>query len=187
MKSTVEENKTRSSKIAREKQTLEFQTTKGGENLMDRARYERICAKITLCRNLYDKKRAKASNQSVDPTLQLIEIEGHINRALKFIKLARIADATSVQFHIRQLASVAKAQKQMEINEESRLAQEEKARRYEENKNKKRFVSGVRKQVVRSVKPEVKRKEVKKVQLSDEQLDILKYLAMSLDEENKKE
>ena len=168
MKSTVEENKTRSSKIAREKQMLEIQTSKGGEQLMDRARYERICAKITICRNLYDKKRAKASNQSVDPTLQLIEIEGHINRVLKFIKLARIADGKAVYDHIRHLASIAKTEKQFEINEEAKRVQEEKARRYEENKNKKRFVTGVRKPVMRSLKPEVKHQEVQKVQLSDE-------------------
>ena len=135
---------------------------------MDRGRYERICAKITICRNLYDKKRAKASNQSVDPTLQLIEIEGHINRVLKFMKLARIADAKSVQEHIRHLGSVAKAAKKDEATEETRLLQEEKARRYEQNKNKKRFVSGVRKPVMRSEKPKVARAKVKKVHLSEE-------------------
>ena len=187
LKSTVEENQTRSHKIAKEKQTLEIQTMKGGENLMDRSRYERICAKITICRNLYDKKRAKASNQTVDPTLQLIEIEGHINRVLKFIKLARIADATSVQTHIRHLGSLAKTQKKDEANEELRIAQEEKARRYEENKNKKRFVTGIRKPVMRSEKVKQQQRKVKKVLLSEEQIDILRYLQMNLDEENKKE
>ena len=108
LKGSVEENKTRSEKIAKEKQTLELQTSKGSENLMDKARYDRICQKISATRNLYDKKRAKASNQTMDPTLQLIEIEGHINRVLKFIKLARIADPRSVQEHIKFLMTESK-------------------------------------------------------------------------------
>ena len=92
LKSSVEENKNRSEKIQREKQTLELQTSKGNDSLMDRSRDERILSKINITRHLYDKKRAKASNQNADPTTQLIEIEGHINRVLKFIKLAKIAD-----------------------------------------------------------------------------------------------
>ena len=62
LKSSVEENKNRSEKIQREKQTLELQTSKGNDSLMDRSRYERILSKINITRHLYDKKRAKASN-----------------------------------------------------------------------------------------------------------------------------
>jgi len=92
LKSSVEENKARSGKIAREKDILEFQTSKGSESLMDQRIFKSIVMKITETRNLYDKTRARAQNQQIDPTTQLREIEGHINRVLKFLKLAKIAD-----------------------------------------------------------------------------------------------
>mmetsp|Transcript_10675 Transcript_10675/g.13245 ORF Transcript_10675/g.13245 Transcript_10675/m.13245 type:complete len:103 (+) Transcript_10675:1292-1600(+) len=101
---------------------------------MDRARYERIVSKISATRNLYDKKRAKASNQTTDPTTQLIEIEGHINRVLKFIKLAKIADAQSVAMHIKELQSHAKTQKQLQLNEQKRKENEDATRRLEVRK-----------------------------------------------------
>ena len=44
-------------------------------------------------------------------------------------------------------------------------------------------VKGVRRNVKRSEKPQVTRKEVKREVLSEEQIDIYRYLAMNLDEE----
>ena len=58
---------------------------------MDPNIYSRIVSKIAETRALYDKNRASRSNQQIDPTVQLVEIEGHINRVLKFLYLARIA------------------------------------------------------------------------------------------------
>ena len=111
LKNTVEENKMRCEKIGVEKTTLEIQTSKGRENLMNEATYKGIVAKISQIRGLYDKKRAKSTNQQADPTTQLVEIEAHINRVLKFLYLARIADAKIVSTHIRTLQTQAKARK----------------------------------------------------------------------------
>lgn len=97
--SSVEENKTRSVKIAKEKNTLELQTSKGGANLMDKVIFNRIVDKISETRNLYEKSRARGQNQQVDPTVQLVEIEGHINRVLKFLNLAKVADPVIVNLH----------------------------------------------------------------------------------------
>ena len=58
----------RSYKIGSEKNTLEMQTSKGSENLMNEATYRKIVNRISMIRGLYDKKRAKASNQTADAT-----------------------------------------------------------------------------------------------------------------------
>ena len=48
-------------------------------------------------------------------------------------------------------------------------------------------VKGVRRNVKRSEKPPVVRVEVKREVLSEEQIDIYRYLAMNLDEEGKQQ
>jgi len=67
LKNSVEENKMRSEKIFSEKNTLEMQTSKGSENLMNEKTYRKITAKISQIRGLYDKKRVKSTNQTADP------------------------------------------------------------------------------------------------------------------------
>ena len=50
---------------------------------------------IADIRALVDKKRAKGANDP-DATMQLVEIEAHINKILKFLQLAKAADADRV-------------------------------------------------------------------------------------------
>lgn len=124
--SSVEENKHRSEKIALEKNSLELQTSKGSANLGDKAIYKRIVEMITETRNLYEKSRAK---QQVDPTIQLVEIEGHINRVLKFLKMARISDPEIVFKHKRTLQLEAKKRRQEELLLNQQLEAAELARK----------------------------------------------------------
>ena len=112
LKASVEENKTRSEKIANEKNALELQTSNTNVNLMDKVIYKSIVAKISETRALYDKNRAARSNQEVDPTIQLVEIEGHINKVLKFLKLARLAEPSFVTMLIKRLKTIAMVKKQ---------------------------------------------------------------------------
>jgi len=85
---TVEENKKKNSQIIKEKNQLELVTSKGSENLMDALTYKRVTHDISEIRKLVDKKRAKGTNVP-DATMQLVEIETHINRILKFLGLAK--------------------------------------------------------------------------------------------------
>ena len=50
---------------------------------------------IADIRALVDKKRAKGANDP-DATMQLVEIEAHINKILKFLQLAKAADPDRV-------------------------------------------------------------------------------------------
>jgi len=81
---SVEENKARATKISSEKNNLEMQTSKGNENLMSDSVYKGVVRNIAEIRQLADKKRAKGTNVP-DPTSQLVEIETHINKILKFL------------------------------------------------------------------------------------------------------
>ena len=63
LQNTVEENKERRSKIGDEKSVFEMQTSKGSDNLMNEQLYSKIVKEISLIRGLYDKKRAKGTNQ----------------------------------------------------------------------------------------------------------------------------
>jgi len=78
---------------------------------MNKNIYNKIVSKISETRNLYDKTRARGKNAQVDPTTQLVEIEGHINRILKFLKLSKEADASIVSMHMKTLSLTAKARK----------------------------------------------------------------------------
>ena len=69
LKHSVEENKTRSEKIAAEKNILELQTSKGSANLMDPVIFSKIVDKISESRMLYEKSRGRAQNAQVDPTI----------------------------------------------------------------------------------------------------------------------
>ena len=71
--------------------------------------------------------------------------------------------------------------------EEEKRENLEKAKRYELSKQRKVCVKGVRRNVKRSEKPPVVRVEVKREVLSEEQIDIYRYLAMNLDEEGKQQ
>lgn len=64
--------------------------------------YNRVVRNIAEIRVLLDRKRAKGTNVP-DPTNQLVEIETHINKVLKFLKLARIADPQAVQSKMKIL------------------------------------------------------------------------------------
>ena len=79
---------------------------------MDKVIYKSIVGKISETRALYDKNRAARSNQGVDPTIQLVEIEGHINKVLKFLQLARIAEPSFVTMLIKRLKTIAMKKKQ---------------------------------------------------------------------------
>ena len=91
MSKTVEENKLRSSKIKAEKNLLEMQTSKKGDGNISDAVYLKLVKQISEIRDSCDKKRARGSNVP-DPSLQLVEIETHVNKILKFIKMAKQAD-----------------------------------------------------------------------------------------------
>jgi len=118
LKSTVEENKQRAKKIATEKSTLEIQTFNGSETVMNESTYKRIITKINNIRSLLDKKRSKASNQTADPQTQLVEIEGHVNKILKFMQLAKIADPLSVARHLKVLKDQSSAKKKEDQKKE---------------------------------------------------------------------
>ena len=72
-----------------------MQTSKGTENLMSDNVYNQVTKEISDIRSLVDKKRAKGANQP-EPTQQLVEIETHIIKIIKFIKDARRADEKTV-------------------------------------------------------------------------------------------
>ena len=98
----------RSEKIYTEKNTLEMQTSKGSENQINEKTFRKITAKISHIRGLYDKKRVKSNNQTADPKTQLIEIETHINKVLKFLQLAKIADGENMKKILQVLFADAK-------------------------------------------------------------------------------
>lgn len=89
------ENQNRALKIGMEKSKLEMQTSKGSENLMSESVYKMVVKNIAEIKMVCDKKRGKSTNQP-DPTSQLVEIETHINRILKFLQLAKIAENDTV-------------------------------------------------------------------------------------------
>ena len=91
MSKTVEENKQRSNKIFGEKKLLEMQTSKKGDGNISDAVYVKLVKQISDIRDTCDKKRARGSNVP-DPSMQLVEIETHVNKILKFIKMAKQAD-----------------------------------------------------------------------------------------------
>lgn len=138
LKSTVEENKHRAKKIAAEKSTLEIQTSSGSETLMNETTYKRIVNKISYIRSLLDKKRSKASNQTADPSTQLVEIEGYINKVLKFMQLAKIADPQSVTKQLKVLQELAKTKKKEDQKKEDDRRNEQKAQQLEERKKQRK-------------------------------------------------
>ena len=91
MSKAVEENKHRSNKIFTEKKVLEMQTSKKGDGNISDAAYQKLTKQISEIRDNCDKKRARGQNVP-DPSLQLVEIETHVNKILKFIKMAKQAD-----------------------------------------------------------------------------------------------
>ena len=58
---------------------------------MDPVTLKKMTKEISDIRQMVDKKRAKGTG-APDPTLQLVEIETHINKILKFLQLAKAAD-----------------------------------------------------------------------------------------------
>ena len=89
--SSVNENRTRAKKIDLEKNKLEMKGAKGNENLMSDQMLAVVVSNISEIRQLIDRKRAKGTNLP-DPTSQLVEIETHINKILKFLHMAKEAD-----------------------------------------------------------------------------------------------
>ena len=59
-------------------------------------------------------KRGKGSTGQPDPTTQLVEIETYINKILKFVQLAKIADPQTVQEKMRKLQNYYKEVKRGE-------------------------------------------------------------------------
>ena len=62
LEASVKENKERRTRIKEEKNALEMQTSKGGENLMSESAYNKVTKEIAEIRMLVDKKRAKGAN-----------------------------------------------------------------------------------------------------------------------------
>ena len=62
LEASVKENKERRGRIKEEKNALEMQTSKGGENLMSESAYNKVTKEIAEIRMLVDKKRAKGAN-----------------------------------------------------------------------------------------------------------------------------
>lgn len=108
---TVEENKEKNTKIKKEKYQLELVTSKGSENLMDQATYNKVTDEISDIRKLVDKKRAKGTNVP-DATMQLVEIETHINGILKMLELAKRADPVIVDEKMRVLRDIRRNERQ---------------------------------------------------------------------------
>ena len=148
----VEENKDRAVKITKEKANLEQQTSAGTENLMPEHLYLNIVRQIAEIRHLCDKKRAKGNNVP-DATSQLVEIENHVNKILKFMQLAKIADAPQVGVFLNKLKNHFRAQKQEEILAQQKLVQEEQQRKLKERKYNRKFPTGVKRNIMRSKKP----------------------------------
>ena len=152
--------------------------------------YEQVTDRIGLIRQLCDKKRAKGSAQS-DPTTQLIEIETHINRGRNFLELAKKVDRmngeTIVKDKMRVLYTRRKDEKFTAMQLEKKQIQEENARKLQERKSKKLKPIGVRIKQVRSEKPQKKKREVTKQVMTSEEIDILKYLDMTFEGEQKKQ
>ena len=76
---------------------------------------------------MVDKKRAKGTG-APDPTLQLVEIETHINKILKFLQLCKSADSTSVSKIMRSLQGQRKTERMIAQNELSLKMKEEQNR-----------------------------------------------------------
>ena len=183
------ENQVRSTKVRNEKSILEAQTSKATGTVMSHHVYSQIRDKINHIRGLCDKKRAKGSNQA-DPTTQLIEIETHINRVRNFLVLAKKADymmgETIVKDKMRVLYNRRKDEKFAAMQLEKKQIQEENARKLQERKSKKLKPTGVRIKQTRSEKPQMKKQEVTKQVMTSEEVDILKYLDMTFEGEQKK-
>ena len=99
---------------------------------------------------------------------------------LKFLKLARYEPSNKdiVVAKMKILQKDAKEQKMREKNEEEARLKEDQKRKFEERKNARTYVPGLRPKFQRSEKPVLQKKAVKKQALSEEQLDIGKYLGM---------
>ena len=71
-----------------------MQTSKRGDGNISDAVYLKLVKQISDIRDSCDKKRARGQNVP-DPSQQLVEIETHVNKILKFIKMAKQADELS--------------------------------------------------------------------------------------------
>lgn len=84
---------------------------------MKESDYADVCRRITQIRRVFDKK---TTNNEPDPTTELVEIETHINKILKFMQLAKIADHEQVERGRKQLLKEYKARNlaAMQLREE---------------------------------------------------------------------
>ena len=177
----------RSDKISAEKYSLQMQTSKGNENLMNEKTYRKIVAKINQIRGLYDKKRAKAANQTADPITQIVEIEAHINKVLKFLQLVKIADAPSVKQLIQVQFTEAKGLKQQDVQRLEEIKREKQEKEVQQRKMRQVHVTGIRKDCRRSEKPRKKQHKIERQEQTSAERAIQKYLGMQLDDEENKQ
>lgn len=182
---SVSEGKAKSEKITSEKTKLEMKGAKGNDNLMSDQMLAIVVSNIAEIRQLIDRKRAKGTNLP-DPTTQLVEIETHINKILKFLHMAKEADQTVVANIMKKIKSAAQEEKRKKIVEKEEQDKLEQAAKLALRKEQRKIPEHVKKNIARSRKPGHKRREVKREVLSEDQKYIQTYLGISLEGEEKK-
>ena len=94
-----------------------MQTSKKGDGNISDAVYLKLVKQISEIRDSCDKKRARGSNVP-DPSLQLVEIETHVNKILKFIKMAKQADELGgTSFVLKKIQTIKEGFKKIKIEE----------------------------------------------------------------------
>jgi len=91
---------------------MEMQTSKSDSNCMSPQVYADVVRQISEIRALFTKR--SNNNQDADPCNQLVEIETYINKILKFMQLAKMADPVPVSKLMRQLQNKFKELKRVE-------------------------------------------------------------------------
>ena len=116
----------------------------------------------------------------------LLEIERVVDRFIKMFETAQVADQTLVNQHtakIRNTIRTARTKKRLEEQETILVA--ERARKLDE-RMKREVVKGIKKWPARSEKAATKKKEEKKQDLTQEEIDHNKYLGQLTQVEEKK-
>ena len=183
LKDSEMEVKGRTAITLEQKQSLENQTSEGNNKILPEASYDKIRRSVMSIKQMVDRNKS----QDQDPLTMLLEIERVVDKYIKMYETAALADVQCVQKHstfIRMQIRNEKTKKRIEL-EQFQLV-EERARKLQERMNRK-IVTGTKPKVPRSEKPPTKKKEEKKQDLTDEQLDLKKYLGDLTHAEDKKQ
>lgn len=123
-----------------------------------------------------EKGDAKMGNASV---LQLLnEIEKNIDKYLQEFQVSENIDEKTVLEEQTKIKKEQRKENRAKVQEKERLLNEEKQKKRQEEKERKNFVRVGKPSMARSNKPFVQKKKEDKKELTEEEMDRLKYLEM---------